>query len=326
MTVLNKTLTRDKERAIQTALRNKYKDEDEYPYIFEIDEDKSEAYFEIWDDGVYKVFAIKYTLNSDATVATLIGEETEVILQSEYKTISKSKNIEKMLSDDKRQALREKLKEIDQSVSFVCDYDEENKVVYFEQYVDDGWSMFKAPYTASADYSKITIGDWTPIEVKYTTEYVEKSKEDSIVEKVIAGITKYFGGTTKSNPVIITKQFEDEQMIEVAPMYIHPDEIDGHGDAYATPEEVYKMVDNFNEALKDGYVTANKFHNESTDEFKILKAWVNECDCMIGENLVKEGQPIVKVQYLNKDAWQKRKSGEYGGYSIGCKAEVEIVE
>lgn len=241
MTVLNKTLTRDKERAIQTALRNKYKGRETYPYICEIDEDKSEAYFEIWDDGVYKVFAINYTLNSDATVATLIGEETEVILQSEYREI-------------------------------------------------------------------------------------EKSKEDSIVEKVIAGITKYFGGTNKSNPVIITKQFEDEQMIEVAPMYIHPDEIDGHGDAYATPEEVYKMVDNFNEALKDGYVTANKFHNESTDEFKILKAWVNECDCMIGENLVKEGQPIVKVQYLNKDAWQKRKSGEYGGYSIGCKAEVEIVE
>ena len=59
--------------------------------FFEIDEDKSEAYFEIWDDGVYKVFAIKYTLNSDATVATLIGEETEVILQSEYKEIEKSK-------------------------------------------------------------------------------------------------------------------------------------------------------------------------------------------------------------------------------------------
>ena len=34
MTVLNKTLTRDKERVIQTALRNKYKDEDDYPYIF----------------------------------------------------------------------------------------------------------------------------------------------------------------------------------------------------------------------------------------------------------------------------------------------------
>ena len=73
-----------------------------------------------------------------------------------------------------------------------------------------------------------------------------------------------------------------------------PDEIDGHGDAFATPEEVYKMVDNFNEALKDGYVTANKFTKESTDEFKILKAWVNECDCMIGENLVKKVNQLLK--------------------------------
>lgn len=245
MTTIEKTLSRDKERVIQAALREMMKDNDSYPYVIEMDEDKSEAYFEMWtEESGYQNWMVTYQMNADNTSATITSEPVQVVPQTEYKVIS-------------------------------------------------------------------------------------KSQEDGIVGRVIEGIMKHFGGTKRQ---VILKQFDDEQMLEVAPMFIAFNkeagisEIDGHGDAYAGEEEVYKMVQNFNEALVEGFVQANKFHKEATNEFQILKAWVNECDCYIGENFVPEGQPIVKVQYLDKEAWQKRKSGEYGGYSIGCKAEVIEVE
>ena len=243
MTTIEKTLSRDKERVIQAALREMMKDNDSYPYVIELDEDKSEAYFEMWtEESGYQNWMVTYQLNADNTSATITSEPVQVVPQTEYKVIS-------------------------------------------------------------------------------------KSQEDGIVGRVIEGIMKHFGGTKRQ---VILKQFEEEEMLEVAPLFIGftngTSEIDGHGDAYASEEEVYKMVQNFNEALNEGFVQANKFHKEPTTEFRILKAWVNECDCHIGENFIPEGQPIVKVQYLDKEAWQKRKSGEYGGYSIGCKAEVIEVE
>ena len=87
---IEKTLNRDKERVIQSALREMYKDFDFYPYVFEIDSDKSEVYYEMWMDEGYKVFMLNYTMNADNTSATLSGEPVEVVSQTEYKTVSKS--------------------------------------------------------------------------------------------------------------------------------------------------------------------------------------------------------------------------------------------
>ena len=47
---------------------------------------------------------------------------------------------------------------------------------------------------------------------------------------------------------------------------------------------------------------------------------------MIGETLVKEGQPLVKIQFNSKEAWELRKSGDLMGVSIGAKAEIIEVE
>ncbi len=50
VTTIEKTLNRDKEHVIQAALRKVMKDYDSYPYIIALDEDKSEAYFEMWTE------------------------------------------------------------------------------------------------------------------------------------------------------------------------------------------------------------------------------------------------------------------------------------
>ena len=76
--------------------------------------------------------------------------------------------------------------------------------------------------------------------------------EKSITKNIISWLEKSFGtNDIKTNgktnlPVI--KQFEEEQMIAVEPLYIAPFEttgdIDGHNDIMYEPE-IRKMVDSF---------------------------------------------------------------------------------
>ena len=86
------------------------------------------------------------------------------------------------------------------------------------------------------------------------------------------------------------------------------------------------MVKSFNEANESGSLQTSLFHAHKTESFEVVKAWVNEVDCTIGETVVKEGQPIAKIHFLNEDAWELRKTGELMGLSIGARAKsVEVL-
>ena len=152
----------------------------------------------------------------------------------------------------------------------------------------------------------------------------EEATELSVVErsslsgKVSKFLSKYFGGSEDNSHLAVIKQFQEEEMIAVEPLYCLADEADAHKEGM-TQETIRKMVDNFNTNIDN--ISGNISHVAMTDGFAPIKAWINECECMIGDEYVPEGQPIVKVKFFNEVLWEARKAGELGGVSIGAKGK-----
>ncbi|WP_421269458.1 XkdF-like putative serine protease domain-containing protein [Aeromonas veronii] len=115
------------------------------------------------------------------------------------------------------------------------------------------------------------------------------------------------------------KKFNEEQMIAIEPLYCKPMECDSHNQGM-TEEEIRKMVDNINANIHK--ISGNIGHVFNTDGFYFVKAWVNECECMIGDEFVSAGQPIIKVQFTDETLWSMRKTGQLQGLSIGALGVV----
>lgn len=131
----------------------------------------------------------------------------------------------------------------------------------------------------------------------------------------------------KEDSVNIVKQFDEEAMIAIEPLYINVGDSDAHGDGI-TDEDLDKLIDNFNTNIAN--IKGNIHHAAMTDGFYPVKAYRLPMDVYIGdpndkESMTKicEGQPIVKVQFRDTDIgrklWEKRKSGTLRGVSIGAR-------
>lgn len=187
-------------------------------------------------------------------------------------------------------------------------------------FVCEGGSCYRISYTMS-DVGDVTLMD-DKVKVNRTTEYVvSEETEESKVEKTLLNVlTKYFGGSSKQAPSPVIKQFCDDEMIAVEPLYCPPEMADGH-DEGMTETEIRKMVESMNSAIEKGVLKANLFHKETTDKFSVLRGWVNECDCYIGEHLVVKGQPIAEIKFHDEALWKERKAGNLMGLSIGARAK-----
>ena len=94
---------------------------------------------------------------------------------------------------------------------------------------------------------------------------------------------------------------------------------------YCPPEiEIRKMVANFNANINN--IKGNLGHIKNTDKFKPVMAWVNEVECMIGDNYISEGTPLVKIQFYDAELYQKRKEGQMMGLSIGAMGRTVTKE
>lgn len=239
-----------------------------------------------------------------------------------------SKKLEKQLSSNKRKLLNRAVRIKFGNSTWVEDFDEDLGQVFVEVYDSELgiYKYYKLGYSANADYSTITLAE-DAVEVVEVDAYTEvaKSLEDTKLDKILGFLTKHFAGSEKEESPVETlpviKQFSDDQdeMIEISPMYCGPDEVDAHGDAM-TSVEIEKMVSNANKAISDGTLQSNFDHKDQTDGFTFIKAFVAECDMSIGGHIVSEGTPLLKVKYVDKDLWAARKSGAYTGWSIGAKA------
>jgi uncharacterized protein YdaT len=142
------------------------------------------------------------------------------------------------------------------------------------------------------------------------------SMNNSFVEGLAKLITKHFGAANNLQQIV---KFNEEQMIAIEPLYCKPMEADLHEEGM-TEEEIRKMVDNINSNIDK--ISGNIGHAINTDGFYFVKAWVNECDCIIGDEIVPEGMPIIKVQFVDDKLWELRKSGKLTGLSIGALGAV----
>lgn len=125
----------------------------------------------------------------------------------------------------------------------------------------------------------------------------------------------------------ITKSLNTEQRISVEMIY-EPFTPDEHGEWMSEDTIRYACLD-FNEKLSQGIVKANLFHAETTDTFKVLKTWINEVDCYIGNEgeekvLVKKGSWLGEFFWEDERVWELKKCGEIGGVSI-CASGIKNI-
>lgn len=136
---------------------------------------------------------------------------------------------------------------------------------------------------------------------------------DEFVKSLTNLITKHFGKPRQ--PLQEIEKFYEEEMVAIEPLYCRPDEADLHNEGMSETE-IRKMVANINENLDN--ISGNIAHVYNTEGFYFEKAWVNECECKIGDEVVLEGQPIIKVKFTDENLWELRKAGKLQGLSIGA--------
>jgi hypothetical protein len=227
-------------------------------------------------------------------------------------------DINKATVENKRRLLSDAVTD-----GWITDFDLDSNEVFIERWDHDGHKTFRHTFTMTDTTAEISEDS---VQVIRTVEFVEKSLDEPITEsRLMKVLDKFFGGP-KQNTRQVIKQFDEEDMIAIEPLYIAAGEVDGVGDTISL-EDTHGMVDSLNKAITDGRLQSGLFHKHKTDTFTIEKAWVNEVACTIGETDIPAGQPIVKVQFHNEAAWELRKSGELSGLSIGARAtEIEEIK
>lgn len=240
--------------------------------------------------------------------------------------------LKKNTIEDKRSIIYQNLKlsfkpEGDFDWIYLIDFDD--TYAYFEvyDYEHGAYLNFRVAYQFTGTLATFE-GD--PEEVVRLSEYkLVSTNEDVVTEKSLmktldSFFTKHFGSSKENSGLPVIKQFQEEKMVAIENLYILPNDIDGQGYTIDL-EETHSLVKSFNEANDSGILQTSLFHTHKTESFEVVKAWVNPCECMIGDTLVEEGQPLVEIQFLNKAAWELRKEGTLMGLSIGAQA-TEVVE
>ncbi len=205
---------------------------------------------------------------------------------------------------------------------WVTDFDLDTNDVFIQRFDDEKFRIFRHSFTMTDTTADIEDEGTEVIRTGGFTDVEKANSEEPITESnLLKALSKYFGGS-KENTRQVIKQFDEEEMIAIEPLYIAAGEVDGQGDTISL-EDTHGMVDSLNKAIGDGRLQSGLFHKHKTESFTIEKAWVNETACTIGETEVPEGQPIVKVQFHNDEAWELRKTGDLTGLSIGARAIAE---
>lgn len=160
-----------------------------------------------------------------------------------------------------------------------------------------------------------------PIAISQAKKIDKNMNKENLINAFSDFIDKYFGEPNKQLPVI--KQFQEDKMEAIE--WLYPLEQDDLHSERMDLEAIRGMVDSLNKAIKGNKLNTAIDHWYEERGFEIQKAWVNECDCMIGDSLVPEGWPLVKVKFHSISLWKARKEGKLLGLSIGARGSKEVV-
>jgi len=235
--------------------------------------------------------------------------------------------IEKNTNNDKISHIRDEISylfEINGIKEYAYYQDHDDDYIYFDIWsgVDQNYTFWKVSYSYNG--TKVSIPEVEATQVVRTTEWkdlvedipVDKASIIDLIEKTVKGIFK------KEMPII--KQFNDEEMISVEPLFSIVGVTDAHGDA-ATAEATNQLIQEFNKAVDEGYMQAGLFHKHLTKSYYYKKAWMVEEDAMYGDSLVKAGTPLVELQFTNDKAWELKKANKFMPPSIGAQGSVEEI-
>lgn len=181
-----------------------------------------------------------------------------------------------------------------------------------------GYAYSEGIVTLSEEVEEVVqLTEWKRVQVPPSE--VEKSQMSE--KTLFSWLDKYF---SKKSQVEVLKEYSDEEMVSIEPIWRPANEVDLHGDTIDLIE-VRKMVDNINKKIENGTLKAGLFHTHETEVFKWQRAWVQEADAQLGETFVKAGTPLISAKWFNKKAWEDKKSGKLMAPSFGAKGiEVEL--
>ena len=240
------------------------------------------------------------------------------------KKVDKNMNIDKATVENKRRVLSDAV-----TNGFIVDFDLDNNEVFIERWSNDHdkFVTFRHAFTmtdTSADIEEEGTEVIRTVDFK-EVENTDHDDEPMTKNGLLKVLDKFFGGTKKKDGIQVVKQFgtDNESMFAVEPLYIAPGEVDGHGDTMNL-EDITSMVESLNKANGEGRLQSGLFHKHKTDVWTLEKAWVNPVECMIGDQLVPEGQPIAKTLFNNERAFEMRINGDISGLSIGARAKGSI--
>lgn len=210
---------------------------------------------------------------------------------------------------------------------WVFDWDEDYLYAYSWEDTAYVRVMYRYSYTYTNGVLSVDKESKTPIvrDTNYTVVETPMEKELKGIKKLLSDIVvKGFGGSSNNHAVI--KQFNEDKMEVVEPLYIAFGEVDGHGDAYKNEEAVYDLVKAVNEAREAGTLQPAFGHLHKTNTFSIGEAWVNEEESMLGDTLIPKLQPLVKIKFNKQEVYEARLRGDIAGLSIGAIGSVDMVK
>lgn len=224
--------------------------------------------------------------------------------------MSEVEKVEKATAMDKGRYLRRALS----SSQYMIDFDDE--YVYFDEYEYSSgtYEIYRAKYSVEGVNANIEMSGKEKVDSE--TTYVKKSAIESVVERAL---NKFFGDAKGKQKTVI-KMFDEEQMIVTEPLYVAYGEVDAHRETYKSKEDLFGLVESFNKAIEAKTLKSSYFHSHWTESFESVKAWVNEEEAMLGDSLIPALQPLVEVKFKTEKAFELRKSMDFLGVSIGCKA------
>lgn len=148
----------------------------------------------------------------------------------------------------------------------------------------------------------------------------EEDNDKPVTQSFLLNVLQKLFKQEVDRPVV--KQFQEEEMVAIEPLYCSVGELDGHGEYIPSIEEMRKMVNAINSANEDKTLQSAIDHLQKTQSFQLNRAWVNECECIIGDTIVPKGMPIAEIQFKNKKAFDLRKIGKLLGLSIGARGNI----
>lgn len=139
----------------------------------------------------------------------------------------------------------------------------------------------------------------------------EVSQDSSKLLDILQQLLTAFGPTQRT--IVDVKKSLDEELRQALFVVLEPEVYDLHNHIYSE-EAVAEGCHNFNQLCNRAYL----LHQYETDGAEIVESYIAPVAFSLDGKDVKKGTWLQLWQIHDDDIWDKVKSGEYNGVSIGC--------